>query len=313
MATLRDVAQAAGVSVVTASRALNGASSVRDSSRARVSAAAARLGYRPNLLAQGLSRQRMNLVIVHMGELDNPYFGRLAETLIDAFNAVGQDVILANTAKKAMDVGDTLSAAGRVLVCVGNEELLRKLAATGRTVGIACRLPDGQEPGFPNLNIAYDNAYAEILDALLAAGKRKFAFISPFARRHEFLLDVKFGGLLAAMKRARLRPVAPPGTRAFPSVAALVAAMDFQPGLTDAVFCENDLFALDLYMELRRFSRRGPWPVVIGCDGILDLPGIWTVRIDVHALAAATVAAFQRFPDTASPPALEAVPVLRRH
>jgi DNA-binding LacI/PurR family transcriptional regulator len=278
-----------------------------------VFAAAHVLGYRLNLLAKGLSHQQSHLVVVHMGELDNPYFGRLAENLIDAFNAVGQDVIIANTAKKAMDVGDALAAAGRVLVCVGNEEQLRKFAGLEHTVGISCRHPDGRKPDFPNLDIAYDHAYAEIADALAAAGKRKFAFVSPFTRRYDFLLDIKFGGLYAAMKRARQRPVAPPGARAFTSVASLVAAMDLQPGLADAVFCENDLFALDLYMELRRGSRRGRPPVVIGCDGILELPGIWTVRVDTQALAAAAVAAFQKFPDTTSPPPFQAVPVIQRH
>src|SRR5690554_2172493 len=54
VATIRDVAAAAGVSVGTASKALNGRGKLRAETRARVAGAAEQLGFRPNTLARGL-------------------------------------------------------------------------------------------------------------------------------------------------------------------------------------------------------------------------------------------------------------------
>ena len=56
--TIRDVARAAGVSVGTASKALNGYGQLRDETRDAVRSAAERLGFRPNDLAQSLLRKR---------------------------------------------------------------------------------------------------------------------------------------------------------------------------------------------------------------------------------------------------------------
>lgn len=56
--TLRDVARAAGVSINTASRALNGKPDVSEATRARVQAVAAQLDYRPNQVARGLRQQK---------------------------------------------------------------------------------------------------------------------------------------------------------------------------------------------------------------------------------------------------------------
>lgn len=57
MATIKDVAQAAGVSIKTVSRAINNEGSIRPSSRQKVEAAIAALGYRPNLAARLLKNQ----------------------------------------------------------------------------------------------------------------------------------------------------------------------------------------------------------------------------------------------------------------
>jgi DNA-binding LacI/PurR family transcriptional regulator len=71
MATSHDVARAAGVSQATVSRALSGSSEVSEETRARVQAVAARLGYRPNLVARSLVRGESRTIAVgEFGESD---------------------------------------------------------------------------------------------------------------------------------------------------------------------------------------------------------------------------------------------------
>jgi LacI family transcriptional regulator len=72
--TLAAVARRAGVSIVTASRALNAHPLVAKATRDRILAAQAELGYTPNLLARGLVQNRTATVGVVIPELANPFF-----------------------------------------------------------------------------------------------------------------------------------------------------------------------------------------------------------------------------------------------
>ena len=60
--TVYDVAKEANVSLATVSRVMNGSSVVKEATRVKVEEAIARLGYRPNALAQGLALQRATTI-----------------------------------------------------------------------------------------------------------------------------------------------------------------------------------------------------------------------------------------------------------
>ncbi|WP_345460405.1 LacI family DNA-binding transcriptional regulator [Actinoallomurus oryzae] len=73
---MQDIAAATGVTIKTVSRALSGAPNVRQSTRERVLAEAARLGFRRNDIAAGLrsTGQTMKTIGVVLGDLGNPFF-----------------------------------------------------------------------------------------------------------------------------------------------------------------------------------------------------------------------------------------------
>jgi DNA-binding LacI/PurR family transcriptional regulator len=76
MVTLRDVAEKAGVSITTVSRILNGRETgvpIREATRERIVAAAAELGYRPNLLARALRGSRSSLLGVIARDVTDPF------------------------------------------------------------------------------------------------------------------------------------------------------------------------------------------------------------------------------------------------
>ncbi len=79
-ATIRDVAERAGVSIGTASKALNDNGRLKTETRQRVITAAQELGFRPNSLAQSLHRTRSMTV----GVLSTDSFGRFAFPIIEA-------------------------------------------------------------------------------------------------------------------------------------------------------------------------------------------------------------------------------------
>lgn len=77
MATIRDVAKMAGVSISTVSLALNGTGPVAEETYQKVLEAAQSVGYAPNPLAQGLKMGRSRLIGMVMADISNPFFGQL--------------------------------------------------------------------------------------------------------------------------------------------------------------------------------------------------------------------------------------------
>ncbi|QPZ39090.1 LacI family DNA-binding transcriptional regulator [Paramicrobacterium chengjingii] len=100
--TLNDVADEAGVSLATASRVLNGsARKVAESYRQRVMAAAAHLGYAPNLSAQAMAKGRANIVGLLVGEIADPYFSAITSGAMAAADEAGLVVTVAVTGRDA--------------------------------------------------------------------------------------------------------------------------------------------------------------------------------------------------------------------
>ncbi len=96
MAKISDVAQRAGVSAATVSRALNNVPTVDPVLAARVRAAAAELGYRPNAVARNLRRQRTDVWALIISDIANPFFTAVARGVEDVAQRHGYSVLLCN-------------------------------------------------------------------------------------------------------------------------------------------------------------------------------------------------------------------------
>jgi LacI family transcriptional regulator, galactose operon repressor len=99
--TLVEVAAAAGVSLSTASRALRPDSSVQESTRRRVRAAARRLGYEPNRLARSLRTRASSFAGVIVPDIGVGFYARAVKGAQDALERAGYEVILMNTERQA--------------------------------------------------------------------------------------------------------------------------------------------------------------------------------------------------------------------
>lgn len=81
--TLRDVAQEAGVSLKTASNVINGTGRMAQATRERVQEVIERLGYRVNVAARNLNRDRTGFITLAVPSLTPPYLTELANRVID--------------------------------------------------------------------------------------------------------------------------------------------------------------------------------------------------------------------------------------
>src|SRR6195952_5893720 len=95
-ATIRTVADRAGVSKSLVSLVLRGSASVSDAKRLAVQQAINELGYRPNAVARQLTERRTNMVGVLLNDLRNPWFVDCLDGLTSVLHAQGLRTLLAD-------------------------------------------------------------------------------------------------------------------------------------------------------------------------------------------------------------------------
>jgi LacI family transcriptional regulator len=93
-ATLKDVAALANVSRATAARALNSYGYVGDETAQKVHAAAETLGYRGNRLAQALRNGQLPIVGCILGDIQNPFFARIAHDIEVLARECGHNLVI---------------------------------------------------------------------------------------------------------------------------------------------------------------------------------------------------------------------------
>jgi LacI family transcriptional regulator len=96
MATIKDVARLANVSVATVSRVTNKSPKASKASIVAVHAAMQTLGYRPNANARALASQTTNTVGVVVGDVSEPFFGALLKAVDQVASAQGKHLLIGN-------------------------------------------------------------------------------------------------------------------------------------------------------------------------------------------------------------------------
>jgi LacI family transcriptional regulator len=101
MATLKDVAAKAGVSIPVVSAFISGSKYVRmsEATRERVAAAIEEVGYVPNLAARSLRTLRTNVIAVVVPKLDNPALADLLQGVYDRAAEAGYVIMLGDAAQ----------------------------------------------------------------------------------------------------------------------------------------------------------------------------------------------------------------------
>lgn len=302
--TLRDVARAAGVSLATASRVLNGsARTPRPDVAERVQQAALALGYVANAQAQALARSSTQLIGLVVHDIADPYFSSIARGVQLSARQVGRQVLLANTDRDPVIEHDTVRAFAAhrtdAIVLAGSrwstvddapvrDELERYRNHGGRVAVIGQRIP-GASAVVPE-NAAGAGALAR---ALIAEGHRRFSILAG----PEALVtanDRTRGFTDAAAERG----VTDVGTifgeftrdGGFEAAWELIEKVNLAPGGEPlCVFAVNDVMAIGAIAAFREAGLRVPDDVqVAGFDDIPTLrdsvPALTTVRLPLTEL-----------------------------
>jgi LacI family transcriptional regulator len=97
MATIREVAESAGVSYATVSHVINNTRLVSQETRERVLTAMTALNYRPNALARSLRQGKTNTIGLVLPDSANPFFAEISRSIEDEAFKKGYSVFLCNT------------------------------------------------------------------------------------------------------------------------------------------------------------------------------------------------------------------------
>jgi LacI family transcriptional regulator len=314
--TLLDVAREAGVSIKTASRALNDSPELRPATAARVRETMARLGYQPNELARGLKSKRSAAVAMIAPNLADPFTATALQAIQDVARAHSHVVILASSGG---DVGLEESEL-QAMVRRQIDGIILIAANAGKSrlePSITSRIPTVvfDEPvrgaDIDTITVTNRKSAREATEHLLGHGHRHILAVG--ARPSLFTCAERVAGYRAAMKSAGAEPfelLVQHENELTPEVLSGI----FSGGRpVSAIFSLNWVCAIRVLRALSALKRRIPSDVALICFDDFDLaemipPGLTVVRQPTRELGyRAATSLFERIEKTGSPPARKIV------
>jgi DNA-binding LacI/PurR family transcriptional regulator len=185
--TMRDIALVAGVSQSTVSRVLNDVPTrvpIAPETRERVSAAARKLGYRPNPLARGLRGASTMLLGAVIRDITDPFFAGAVEALSVAAMSHGYNLVLGHARGRA-DEALALTAVLETrhcdaIVLLGDlQDQPRLIADLADSIVPVVGLWQGSSPlEVPTVDVDNKAGIRAGLDHLIDLGHERIAFVS---------------------------------------------------------------------------------------------------------------------------------------
>jgi LacI family transcriptional regulator len=293
-ATISDVAMLAGVSVGTASKALNGRGSLRAETRQRVLAAAEQLGFQPNKAAVALNSGRTYTV----GMITTDTIGRFSIPLLmgaeDALGAGEMSVFLCDARddriREQYYLRTLLSRRVDGIIVTGRRTQARPPIGTDLPIPVVYAFISSSDPH--DCSVVPDEAggATKAVDHLLGVGRKRIAHIT--GPEHHHSAAVRATATVARLAESGLTLAGAPlfgewseawGRQA--TKILLSAGADF-----DAVFCGSDQIARGVADALRAADRRVPDDVaLVGFDNwdVMALacqPPLTSVDMELEAL-----------------------------
>ena len=294
MATIKDVAREAGVSVATVSRVFNDSGRVNDETRHRVRLVAERLRFWPNGVARSLITNRTHAIGVLLPDLHGEFFSEVIRGIDLAARREGLHVLVSSSHSDTHELVSALRAMrGRIdglLIMAPETESIPAIRANAWGCPVVLLGPGGETSDFDTVSLAnFDGAYA-LVRHLLRLGHRRIATITGPPNNRD--AQQRLEGYRAALHEAGVVPARtlevrgdftePSGYQGTRTVLTL------SPRPT-ALFVGNDVMAVGALGALREAGVRVPRDMAVaGFDDIALsrhlLPALTTVRVDAYQL-----------------------------
>lgn len=275
-ATLEQVAAMAGVSIMTASRALSQPQMVSEATRVKVEGAVAELGYVPNRAARALASAQSHVIVVLVPSLSNAVFTAVLEGIHDAVAPGQYQLLIGNTHYSQAEEERLLrtylqsSPDGILLSSQTHSPAVARMLDASRVPAVSM-MDLSDDPHKLSVGFSQFEAGMAMTRHLLDKGYRRIGFIG--AQLDERTLR-RADGYRAAMVEAgladpRLELMVPDRSTIALGADLMGRMMAAMPDC-DAVFCCNDDLAHGAVFHCQRHGVRIPQDIAV-C-GFNDLP-----------------------------------------
>ncbi len=293
-ATIRDVAGAAGVSVATVSRVVNGTAVVRRETRLRVEAQVERLRYAPNAAARSLITNRTSTIGVVLPDIWGEYFSEVIRGIDLSARQAGYHVLVSSSHSDVAETRDVLRTMhGRVDGVIvmsphASPRALEGCLPPSLPVVFLNSVPGGAIRAA--INVDNRGGARAMVAHLLGLGHRRLAFVTGPASN--FDAAQRRRGCRDALRAAGLGPDAATEVEGdFGEESGRIAGEVLlrQSPRPSAIFAANDSMAIGVLFALRRAGVRVPEEIAVaGFDDIpiarFASPPLSTVRLDIRTL-----------------------------
>jgi LacI family transcriptional regulator len=286
--TIYEVAERAGVSIATVSRALRDSDLVAPATRRRVQQVAEELRFRPSRAGRALAEGQHAANGIVFPDLSGPYYAEVVLGYEEVVAELGRSVLILATNGRAKAEEAVLELAGRVdgMVIMGRtvgDHVVARIADTGLPLVLLARPP----VGLVDTVTADNETSARALTAhLLGHGHRHIAFLGDPAESPD--VAGRYKGFRRALTDGGFTvPAATPC--AFDVRAGYAAAKDLLRTRPDAVVCANDEVALGALRAAEDLGLSVPGDVALtGWDDIMaaDYARLTTVHQSMRELGA---------------------------
>ncbi|WP_428244260.1 LacI family DNA-binding transcriptional regulator [Gynuella sp.] len=298
MATIKDVARIAGVSISTVSRVINNPESVAQEKRDAVNQAMKEVAYRPNTLARALVSNRSDCIGLMVGELGGIFFAQAMQGIDKVVVQEGKHVIITSgyhtdhMEREAIEFLIQRRCDGLILHSKAlSDDALREVASRPTPVVFINRLIPGLEDRCIFVNNVNGGHLAT--EFLIQKGHREIAFIcSNLASVPDGLEREQ--GYFEALRQASIQPRNELVMRAFPDEQGGYEATKrlIHSGQSfSALFAYSDQMAVGAINALDDHHLKVPEDVsVIGFDDV-DMakylrPSLTTIHYPINAMGA---------------------------
>ncbi len=295
--TLTDLANIAGVSAGTVSRALAGNSLVNTKTRDRIQALAREYGFQPNQMASKLRRQKTGVigVIIPLGhdrrqQISDSFFMTLLGHLADELTEKGYDLMLRRVVpERDEDWLDRFIGSGMIdgVIVIGQSNQFERIeeVADGYLPMVVW---GNHQEGQRHCVVGADNRLGGRLatERLIAAGATRIAFLgdtAPFEFAARFAGAQDVASRLGASLRAVSTHLSPEQTRK--EIAGFLSRHHTE---IDGIFAASDSIAFAAMQELRRLRIAVPDAIkLVGFDDLpiasQTIPPLTTIHQDIMA------------------------------
>ncbi|NEX48606.1 LacI family DNA-binding transcriptional regulator [Pseudotabrizicola algicola] len=288
---IRDVAERAGVSTATVSRAFNAPKSVSETIRRKVTEAANALAYIPHNAARALSSQRSRNIGIVIPTIQNSIFATQVESLQQRAAGLGYNLLVALAgfnrdieAEKIQQLVRT-GVDGIMLIGADHRAEVYRLLQSRDIAYVNTSVFNATSP-HPNVGFNNAEAMSRIAKYLISIGHLKICVISGDVVESD-RARLRLEGIRNAMKSAGL-PLPDEQIRicAYEMSASRQACRDLLNRTPDAtaIMCHNDVQAFGALLELQSLGLRVPEDISV--TGFDDLewarhlsPALTTVRV----------------------------------